>query len=132
VIAADASAIVAFFLKEDGWTSLSEYMKLVMTVDHAIKEFYNAVWKACRVMNLITPQEVEEIIALFQRYQRTNMIIEPEGDHIEGAFEIALREGLTVYDSLYIELAIKKRVPLLTLDEKQKSIGKKLGLETLP
>jgi predicted nucleic acid-binding protein len=43
VIVVDASAIIAFFLREEGWESLKPYMKQTMSVDHVVKEFYNAV-----------------------------------------------------------------------------------------
>ncbi len=45
---------------------------------------------------------------------------------------IALSEGLTIYDSLYIALAIDKGLPLLTLDERQKSVALKLNIRVYP
>ena len=53
------------------------------------------------------------------------MVLEPEDRYIDAALEIALKYGLTVYDSLYIALALKNKKPLLTLDTKQKRCCKK-------
>ena len=46
MIAIDASALVAFFLREEDWEDLKPYMKRCFSVDHVVKEFYNAVWRA--------------------------------------------------------------------------------------
>jgi hypothetical protein len=37
---------VAFFLREEDWEDLKPYMKRGFSVDHVVKEFYNAVWRA--------------------------------------------------------------------------------------
>jgi len=37
VIAVDASAIVAFFLREEGWEELAEYMRETVPLDLAVK-----------------------------------------------------------------------------------------------
>jgi len=45
VIVVDASAVIAFILREEGWENLKPYMKKGLSVDHLVKEFYNAVWR---------------------------------------------------------------------------------------
>ena len=42
------------------------------------------------------------------------------------AFNIALEKGISMYDALYIALAVDKKMPLLTLDRKQKNVASKL------
>jgi predicted nucleic acid-binding protein len=39
--------------------------------------------------------------------------------------------GLTVYDALYIALAKEKKLPLLTLDERQREAALAFGVETI-
>lgn len=38
-------------------------------------------------------------------------------------FKIALEKNLTVYDASYIVLSLEKKIPLLTLDKKMKTMG---------
>ncbi|MEM3570130.1 MAG: type II toxin-antitoxin system VapC family toxin [Candidatus Jordarchaeales archaeon] len=44
----------------------------------------------------------------------------------------ALENGITIYDALYIALALQEKSPLLTLDDKQRQVSKKLGITTIP
>jgi predicted nucleic acid-binding protein len=39
MIVADASAVIAFFLREEGWEVLRPYMKQTISIDHVVKEF---------------------------------------------------------------------------------------------
>jgi predicted nucleic acid-binding protein len=43
VIVVDASAVIAFFSHEENWDKLKIYMKNTMSIDHVVKEFYNAI-----------------------------------------------------------------------------------------
>lgn len=132
MVVVDASALIAFLLREEGWLEISKYMVETTSVDHIVKEFYNAVWRAVNVRRVINVTDAERIIALFKTYLEKNMIIEPETKYIEGAFKIALEHNITVYDAIYIEQALKCNKPLLTLDQKQREVAEKLGVETLP
>ncbi|MBX3530001.1 MAG: type II toxin-antitoxin system VapC family toxin [Rhizobiaceae bacterium] len=60
--------------------------------------------------------------------------IDPEtNDHIWGAtLRLADANGLTVYDAAYLELAQRRRVPLLTLDRPLADAARKAGIEVLP
>lgn len=44
---------------------------------------------------------------------------------------ISRERGLSPYDALYVELAVRKRCPLATLDRSQKSAAQALGVECL-
>jgi predicted nucleic acid-binding protein len=54
--------------------------------------------------------------------------IEPQDNYLDLAFKFALRNKITVYDSLYIVQAMKKKAELLTSDEKQAKIAEKHGI----
>ena len=128
----DASAVVAFFLREEGWENLKPYMKRGFSVDHVVKEFYNAVWKATYLLKTLDHESTRRVLELFNSYVKNNLILEPEEKYINEAFNIALERGITVYDSLYIALALDKKTPLLTLDEKQRDTALELGVKVLP
>jgi len=127
----DASALAAFILREEGWKRLARFMTLTMSVDHIVKEFYNTVWKAVYVKKILSQEDAIKIINIFKRYCEKNMILEPENKYIDEALDIALRHGITVYDSLYLALAQHNNKPLLTLDTKQKNAAKRLGIEVI-
>ncbi|MCC6013759.1 MAG: type II toxin-antitoxin system VapC family toxin [Candidatus Verstraetearchaeota archaeon] len=132
MIVVDASAVIAFFLKEKCWESLKPYMKETISIDHIIKEFYNAVWKATYLLKILDHKSAYNVIKLFNIYLEKNIIIEPETKYIDKAFNIALEKGISIYDALYIALAISKNMSLLTLDEKQKNVALELGAKVLP
>jgi predicted nucleic acid-binding protein len=51
---------------------------------------------------------------------------------LEGAFTLSITYGITVYDALYVALALERNLPLLTLDEKQKRVATTLGIHVKP
>jgi len=118
VIVVDASALAAFILKEPGWRSLVEYVRYCLSLDHAVKEVIS-VEDALRLFNMLSS------------LLNVNIILEPEQLYLSKAFRIALDYGLTVYDALYIALAKEKKLPLLTLDERQREAALAFGVETI-
>ncbi|MEM2930737.1 MAG: type II toxin-antitoxin system VapC family toxin [Thermoproteota archaeon] len=131
MIVADSSALIAFFLREEGWSELSKYMATTISVDHAVKEFYNAVWKAVNIKR-IGVEETPRVLALFKDYVKRNMELRREEEYTDKALEISLENGITIYDALYIALALQEKSPLLTLDDKQRYVSKRLGITTIP
>ncbi|BEP16811.1 type II toxin-antitoxin system VapC family toxin [Pyrofollis japonicus] len=132
MIVADASALATFFLREEGWERLTPYMRLVVTLDMAVKEFYNAVWKAVKLHKFIGVSEAERILKLFRRYLAKNIVLRNELEYVDEAFRIAVEESVTVYDALYLVLALREKAALLSLDKRQRSIALRRGIEVLP
>lgn len=54
-----------------------------------------------------------------------------EIDLIEEAGEIAIKSKITLYDSLYIALALKEKAKLLTLDAMQAQAAEEYGVEII-
>ena len=46
--------------------------------------------------------------------------------------ELARAQGLTLYDSAYLELAMRRSLPLATLDKQLRAAAKKAGVSCLP
>ncbi|MEM4959761.1 MAG: type II toxin-antitoxin system VapC family toxin, partial [Nanopusillaceae archaeon] len=59
------------------------------------------------------------------------VMIEPQRNYMQQAFEIALNHEITVYDALYIAQAKAKNSKLLTSDEAQLAIAEKLGVKVV-
>jgi predicted nucleic acid-binding protein len=123
VIVIDASVLVKFILKEEGWNKIADFLKAgTISVDLVIKETVNAIWK--RVMRKeISLEEAKSMFEAMKEILNKAVIIENEMDYIDEAFEISIRQNITVYDSLYIALAKKKKLELLTADEMQAQVA---------
>ena len=132
MVVVDSSALIAFFLREEGWRSIAKYMIQTISVDLALKEFYNALWKSVNIRKHISLDDVAKILNLFQSYIEKNMLIEPEIKYLNKAFKIALDHNITVYDALYVAQALQHGKPLLTLDQKQREVARKLGINAIP
>ncbi|MEM1914660.1 MAG: type II toxin-antitoxin system VapC family toxin [Candidatus Nezhaarchaeales archaeon] len=107
-------------------------MVQTISVDLALKEFYNALWKSVNMRKHVSLDDVAKILDLFQSYVEKNMLIEPEVKYLGKAFEIALDHNITVYDALYVAQALQHGKPLLTLDQRQREVARKLGISTIP
>jgi predicted nucleic acid-binding protein len=60
-----------------------------------------------------------------------NILLENEEKYLDDAFEIAILTGVSIYDSLYIAQAKKNKLPLVTLDMKQKEVAEKVGVKVI-
>ncbi len=128
----DASALAAFILREDGWEELAEYVVHCVSVDHVAKEVANTIWKAACVRKLMTADEARRAYGILQRMIGKNIVLRPELDYLSKALEISIKHSITVFDSLYIALALEENKPLLTLDKQQAQVAKKLKINTIP
>jgi len=132
VIVIDASALVKYVLHEEGWDEVSRYIREerpLYSIDHVLKEAANAIWKHTFIRRIIATETALQLYELLEKLTVLQVIIlEEELDYMRRAMKIALEHGITVYDALYIAQA-KKYGELLTSDEKQEKISKKLGIK---
>ncbi len=132
MIVVDASSLAKYALHEEGWEEVSRYVRErrpLYSVDLVLKEVGNAVWKHCYLRKMISPQEALRLFKGLKRLVDVSVIIlENEGAYLDEALEIALRHGVTIYDSLYIAQA-KRYGELLTSDERQAEVAKQLKLK---
>jgi len=96
----------------DGWT-----------LNLAIYELGNAVWKQVKIHEKITVEEanlvLDSLTEVFRRLRK------PETENSLETLKIAVKEGLTYYDASYISAAVENNLTLVTDDEKLYKIGKK-------
>ncbi len=123
----DASVLSKFILKEEGWREASNYVASAVSVDHVVKEVSNAIWKAYR-RKLIDFRDAERKFSAFISLLHVNLRLVDEGELIPQAFELAMRTNLTIYDSLYVVLAKREGLPLVTSDELQGSVANNEGV----
>ena len=131
MIVVDSSVLAAFIRKEPGWERLVDYVKNSVSMDLAVKEVLNAIWKDYAVRRLIDYDTALALFKIMSLLVGVNVVLEPEEKYIEEAFKIALKTDITVYDALYIALAKSKNLPLLTLDVKQRKTAEATGVKTI-
>ncbi len=131
MIVIDASALTAIVLKEEGWESLLDQSDLFLSVDLALKEASNAIWSAA-LSNRLSREEAAEAFSILKELFRNNVLTRPQLDYIDRAFNLSLKHGITVYDSIYVAQALSESLPLMTLDRKQAKVAKLEGVKVIP
>lgn len=115
----DSSVIAAIFFKEEASEraeKVAEKYRLI-TVDAVVPEAANVAWK--RIVHFNEPEEMTKtaLKACTDFIANVCKVISSQ-TLLEASFEIAVRDRITVYDSLFIAASEKEKVPLLTTDKK--------------
>lgn len=130
MIVIDASALVKLLLKEEGWEELISYLKGgVLSPDLISKETVNAVWRRLR-RGEISPEEARVMLKALKEIAGKVVKIVDENEYLEEAIGIAFTQNITIYDSLYIALAKREKLRLITADQAQAEAAKAERLET--
>jgi len=131
VIVIDASALAKFILKEEGWERVADFLKAgTISVDHVMKETVNAIWKRL-IQREISFEDAKSMFEAMKEILNKAVVIENEMNYINEAFEISIKRNITIYDSLYIALAKKKKLELLTSDEIQTQTASLEGVHAM-
>jgi predicted nucleic acid-binding protein len=138
LIVLDASFLVKLVLEEKGSKearslvrSWAEAGEALVTVDLALPEALNAIWKHARkVGDLSLDEAVESARDLLRIWSRLRVY--SSGEVAEEAFKLALEDGITVYDALYIQLAKRLRASLASFDDKMARVAAKHGITVYP
>jgi predicted nucleic acid-binding protein len=113
----DANVVAKWFvpepLSEEAVRLLDEKHELA-SPDLLWPELGNVLWKKARAGQL-TSQETARIVRALDQFPVT---VFPSRLVLEGALEIALGTGRSVYDSVYVALAVALECPLVTADER--------------
>ncbi len=113
----DANVVAKWFVPEP----LSEQAVGLLDERHELAspdllwpELGNVLWKKARARQL-TGHEAARIVRALDQLPLT---LFPSRLVLEGALEIALGTGRSVYDSIYVALAVALECPLVTADER--------------
>jgi predicted nucleic acid-binding protein len=113
----DASVVAAAFFQEDH-AGRARRLLVGKGVLHApdliYAELANVIWKR-HSRGEIDPDEAGRLLADLRRLP---LRITPCGDLVEAALELALRTGRSVYDCLYLALAVKTRSVMVSADQR--------------
>jgi predicted nucleic acid-binding protein len=115
----DSSILAAMFFKEE---SSIRALKCAtecdpVTLDLAIAEVGSVAWKQV-VFSGESKDMTLDALRDCQHFIVTACTLKKASDLAEEAFEIAVENKTSYYDSLFLAAAVKEEMPLLTLDRK--------------
>jgi predicted nucleic acid-binding protein len=124
LVVVDASVAVKWFLPENGEAFVSQALALLdaydkeevrfLVPDLFYVEIASAIWKAVRAGRVLRAFADQALVLLTQREFPTI----PSLKLLDKAFQIAADQGRTVYDCLYVALAVQTNSQLITADER--------------
>ena len=124
LIVVDASVAAKWFLPENGEALVSHALALLDEYDRETVRFVvpdlfyvetaSAIWKAVRAGRVPRAFGDQSLVLLMQREFPTV----PSLKLLDKAFQIAADHGRTVYDCLYVALAVQTNSQLITADER--------------
>ncbi len=131
MIVIDASAIVAFLLREPHHEIVESCLlrEDIHSVDFMLAECASAILRAAR-RSRITEEETRTILEVLEELQP---IITHHSSRrlVLKAFQGARKLGGSVYDWLYLRLAEELDAAFLSMDKKINADARKLGVETV-
>lgn len=125
----DSSSLAKYVNREPGWDAVSKKLEEgCVSIELATKEVANALFK--RVMKKELDIKVASSV-LQDLLELRPFVVEAQEDLYRDAFAIAVRENITVYDALFIQLARSKDTTLVTSDGKQARAAESVGVKTI-
>lgn len=121
VTVVDASVAVKWYVPEPESALAAALLaegSVFLAPDLIVAEFGNALWKKTRAAEVrpreLSPREAKTIVDAFVAAPPVR--IEPSGPLVAVALDIAVEFGRTVYDALYLALAVVEDCLLVTAD----------------
>lgn len=121
----------------DGQPNDVAYADSVMDVLLASAIHVPAVWRL-EVANVLVRAELHGLIsdshtsAFIGKLRKLRLIVDGEGRVFDDTLQLARRHHLSAYDAVYLELALRKRLPLATLDSDLRKAAKRAGVTIFP
>jgi len=135
LIAIDASISLAWFMKDEATEATTSVLHRVMSSSAVAPalwrlEVLNAMQVAIRRKRI---SKEERDIMLGNLGQMPIHIDDATPDHAwTTILQLSDDHALTAYDASYLELAIRRRLPLATLDRQLADAARASGIEVLP
>lgn len=115
--------MVKIITKEPGWEKLEELLRGGETLDLALVEVSNAIWKKTVLLGMMKYEDSIIALKAVKELLPQLLVVHKSVDLLQRAMEISLKEKIPIYDSLYIALAEDKGEKLITGDKKQYDIA---------
>jgi predicted nucleic acid-binding protein len=115
---ADSSYLIEGILRD---AALLEN-EILVSPDLALYEVVNALWKHEKLLrDLKDPQERIELLLGLVSNERVQLV-RPDRRLLNETYALSVKHGLSIYDSVFITLALQLKIELATFDSKQSSV----------
>jgi predicted nucleic acid-binding protein len=99
--------------------------EVLVSPDLALYEVVNALWKHETLIRDVKDAR-EHIWLLTDLVSNESLrLIRPDRRLLNEAYALSVKHGLTIYDSIFIALALQLKIELATFDEKQSTTLRK-------
>lgn len=122
----DSSALTKYVLKESNWASVEQYLVGCNSIELALKEVGNALWRNIAKKEI----DIETAKKTLRSLSKIIWILD-QRQHLERGLEIASKYGVSVYDSLFLSCAESNGLTLVSCDGKQLAIARELNIRTI-
>ena len=113
----DSSVYASVVVKDEFYEDCKRYMVMrKVTLDLAFAEAGNVIWKHVK-MGRIKPEDAVRRSEVLRKLINTSKVYRSE-DFLVEAVELAVKCDITVYDALFLALALKLNDKLVTTDRK--------------
>lgn len=127
----DASALVAYVLREERWEVIEGLLREgPRSVELLPLEAANAILVARR-RKRVNSAEANEALRTVQGLSDLAISLAPHTPLVAAAWAIAHREDVTVYDAVYLALAHAERTALASRDASQIQAARNLGIRVI-
>ena len=125
-IVVDASAFVKLLVCETGTTRMNELEAVTQLVapDYLRIETANVLWKMVRWREMTPDQALRRLEAA----RRFDIELQPSSELLEEALALACQLPHSLYDTLYLLVALKGGRPLATADARMREAAEALGI----
>ena len=132
-VVVDASVALKWFVAEPGSLEAQQLLEaaaqgdlVLLAPEHWVAECANALWKKLtRLRTLPITLAFEALEGLAD----TAMSTVPTRTLITRAFAISVQRNCSVYDALYLALALATAARFVTADRRLAAVGRRLGIE---
>lgn len=123
----DSSSLSKFLNREDGWGDVGRELEGgCVAVNLAVEEVGNSLWKRVQ-RGEITGDTASKAYDIF--LEHLPLKLADQSDLYSEAMKLAVSNKITLYDSIFVQLARKLGLALVTSDDKQADVCRKLGIE---
>jgi predicted nucleic acid-binding protein len=125
----DSSSLIKFFSREEGWEKVAEVMREgVVTLDLAVKEVANALWRKIS-SNEVSHQATQAKIRDPAEEEAIPLI--SQNKLVAQALILAVNAKIAVYDALFLIAAKELKTELVTSDKKQVEAAVRNGVKAI-
>lgn len=123
----DSSALTKYAAKEGDWTKVERYVASADSLELAVIETGNALWKKIRAGEV----DLNSAVKIVQTLADSTWFLD-QRKYVGRALEIATKYRITVYDSLFLACAEMENSDLVSCDGRQIEVAAALGIKTIP